>query len=34
MDAVITSGVHISVKILQPPQVRVNFVTLLAVITA
>jgi len=25
MDVVITSGVHISVKILQPPQVRVHF---------
>ena len=25
MDVVITSGVHISVKILQPPQVHVHF---------
>ena len=25
MDAVITSGVHISIKTLQPPQERVHF---------
>ena len=34
MDVVITSGVRVSIKTLQPPQAYVHFITLQMVITA